>query len=105
MKLNTEYKAVCNINSLVSCTLLYLSIFQSHFTTVSSASSQVPDCYIVSFRDSARLEAVEAVIEELTAMDANETLPDFKATILDVIRMNFHGFTAILSQQALEYVS
>lgn len=68
-------------------------------------SVRVPDCYFVHIKVDVPEIRIHQLADELRSLDANASLPDFKASIMFVITKLGYGFSAKLSYQALCYVS
>ena len=66
---------------------------------------RVPGCYFVHVRHSASVGEMQVLVEELRALDANASMPEFEAKGLFTLTKLSYGFSAKLSNEALLYVS
>ena len=67
--------------------------------------NRLPDHYFVHFKREVRTTTAKAFIEELKQLDRNVTLLNFSVNVQGVVSKTGHGFAAVMSKQALYYVS
>ena len=66
---------------------------------------RVPGCYFVQVRQSASVAEMQSLVDEIRALDANASMPEFEAKGLFTLTKLSYGFSAKLSNEALQYVS
>ena len=66
---------------------------------------RVPGCYFIHISQSASVEEMQALVDELRTFDANTSLPEFDAKDIFTITKLSYGFSAKLSDEALLHVS
>ena len=66
---------------------------------------RVPGCYFVNIRVTIPESEIRELIKELQSRDANASMPNFSAEEMFMITKLAYGFSAKLSDEALDYVS